>query len=276
MFFFQKKKRRRRNQTLSIVLIAFLFKVKQEWHETDVCLAELVIRLPKASEEIRAPTPKLLPTFTGEGILTPALFREISNSLVGEEWRWLARRLGLTRIRLEAIERDYHDDAPYYMLLAWFKRVPRSTDKVALLIQAFIQINRWDIAQDLQNIKDEKRQELKTVSTDGMSRERERRKMNDFIVDQLKMFRVPFNRICQRDECVRIWKQLARELLLTNEEIERIEQDYSSRQERCLRSLEQWAQNDHRADINVLVRVIRSLGFKTLARMSNNRFISFD
>ena len=258
---------------------SFLIQVKQEWYETDVCLAELTIRLPKAPEPSRTPTPKLLPTFTGEGILTPALFRDISNSLLGDEWRWLARRLGLTRIRIEAIERDNHEDAPYYMLLAWFKRVPRSTDKVPLLIQGLMNINRWDLAQDLQNYKDEKRQELKTFSLDGMKRIVIERKCIFCFVDQLKIFRVPFNRICQREECVRIWKQLARELLLTNEDIERIEQEYSSRQEKCLRSLETWARGDSRADMNVLVRIIRSLGFKTLARMSMNypvsHFLSF-
>lgn len=49
----------------------------------------------------------------------------MSSSLNGDEWRRLARRLGMTRIRVEAIEHDYHEDAPYYMLLTWFKRVPR-------------------------------------------------------------------------------------------------------------------------------------------------------
>jgi hypothetical protein len=83
----------------------------------------------------------------------------------------------------------------------------------------------------------------------------------------LKIFRVPFNRICQREECVRIWKQLARELMLTNEDIERIEQQYSSKQERCLRSLEHWVSNDIRADVSLLARIMRSLGFKPLARM---------
>ena len=101
------------------------------------------------------------------GILTPTLFRDIAASLVGDEWRRLARRLGITRIRIEAIEHDYHDDAPYYMLLAWFKRVPRSTDKVLLLIHALMNINRWDLAQDLQSMKDDKRQELKTLSKEG-------------------------------------------------------------------------------------------------------------
>lgn len=245
-----------------------LIQIKQEWYETDVCLGELVIRLPKSPEPIRTPTPKLLPTFTGEGILTPALFRDISSSLLGDEWRWLARRLGLTRIRIEAIERDHQEDAPYYMLLAWFKRVPRSTDKVPLLIQGLMNINRWDLAQDLQNYKDEKRQELKTYSLDGRMRGRFARRKELLFLDQLKAFRVPFNRICQREECIRIWKQLARELLLTNEDIERIEQEYSSRQEKCLRSLETWARSDSRADMNILVRIIRSLGFKTLARMS--------
>jgi hypothetical protein len=99
-------------------------------------------------------------------------------------------------------------------------------------------------------------------------------------LEQLRIFHVSFNWICQRDECVRVWKQIARELLLNNEDIERIEQQYSSRQERCLRSLEQWALNDPRADIIILARIIRSLGFKTLARMyfdlisNTNIFIS--
>ena len=101
------------------------------------------------------------------GILTPTLFRDISASLHGEEWRWLARRLGMTRIRIEAIEHDHHEDAAYHMLLAWFKRVPRSTDKLVLLINALMNINRWDLAQDLQAIKDDKRQEQKTSSKDG-------------------------------------------------------------------------------------------------------------
>ena len=91
----------------------------------------------------------------------------MSTSLNGDEWRKLARRLGMTRIRIEAIEHDYHDDAPYYMLLAWFKRVPRSSDKVPLLTHALININRWDLAQDLQAIKDDKRTEQRTLSKDG-------------------------------------------------------------------------------------------------------------
>ena len=91
----------------------------------------------------------------------------MSASLNGDEWRKLGRRLGMTRIRLEAIEHDYHDDAAYYMLFAWFKRVPRSSDKVLMLIHALININRWDLAQDLQSFKDDKRTEQRTLSRDG-------------------------------------------------------------------------------------------------------------
>jgi hypothetical protein len=101
------------------------------------------------------------------GILTPTLFHDISRNLLRDEWRRLARRLGITRIRIEAIERDYPEDTPYYMLLAWFKRIPRSTDKVLILIHALMNINRWDLAQDLQTMKDEKLQESKTFSKDG-------------------------------------------------------------------------------------------------------------
>ncbi len=101
------------------------------------------------------------------GILTPQLFRDMSASLNGDEWRKLGRRLGMSRIRLEAIEHDYHDDAPYYMLFAWFKRVPRSSDKVLMLIHALININRWDLAQDLQSFKDDKRTEQRTLSKEG-------------------------------------------------------------------------------------------------------------
>ena len=79
---------------------------------------------------------------------------------------------------MEAIEHDYHDDAPYYMLFAWFKRVPRSTDKVLILIHALMNINRWDLAQDLQSMKEDKRQELKTLSKDGKNiNERDTRKV---------------------------------------------------------------------------------------------------
>lgn len=174
----------------------------------------------------------------------------MSASLNHDEWRKLARRLGMTRIRVEAIEHDYPNDAPYYMLLAWFKRVARSTDKVLMLTQGLIGVNRWDLAQDLQSIKEDKRMEQHTLSKE----------------DQLKTFQAAFTRICQREECIRIWKQLARELMLTNEEILSIEQRYPSKHERCYRSLEHWASNQPRADIPILAKTIRTLGFKSLAR----------
>ena len=110
-------------------------------------------------------------TFYISGILTPALFRDMSANLVGDEWRRLGRRLGMTRIRIESIDRDHHDDASYYMLLTWFKRVPRSSDKVSLLIHALISINRWDLAQDLQSLKDDKRAEQRSYSKDGNTSE---------------------------------------------------------------------------------------------------------
>ncbi|CAF4127517.1 unnamed protein product, partial [Adineta steineri] len=166
----------------------------------------------------------------------------------------LASCLGMTNIRIEAIEHDYHNDAPYYMLLTWFKRVPRSSDKLLTLTHALVSINRWDLAQELQTIKDEQRHEQRTLSKE----------------QQLKLFRTPFNRICQRDECIRIWKQLARELMLNNEEIQRIEGQYPSKHERCLRSLEHWALNQTLVDIPSLARIIRTLGFKSLAREIEN------
>ena len=40
---------------------------QQEWQETTVCQAELVIRLPKTREEIRTPTPSTFMTVTNDG-----------------------------------------------------------------------------------------------------------------------------------------------------------------------------------------------------------------
>ena len=93
----------------------------------------------------------------------------------------------------------------------------------------------------------------------------------------MKTFQTPFSRICQRDECVRMWKLLARELMLTNEDIQIIEQKYPSRNERCLRSLEHWALHQSRADIPCLAKILRTLGFKPLARMFSYSilFLSF-
>ena len=56
-----------RNSLIRQTESIFHMKVKQEWYETDVCLAELVIRLPKSREEIQTPTPHTLPTFSSEG-----------------------------------------------------------------------------------------------------------------------------------------------------------------------------------------------------------------
>ncbi|CAF5001542.1 unnamed protein product, partial [Rotaria socialis] len=48
-------------------------------------------------------------------------------------------------------------------------------------------------------MKEAKRQEQRTSSRD----------------DQLRIFNVAFTRICQHDECIRTWKQIARELMLS-------------------------------------------------------------
>ncbi|CAF1506676.1 unnamed protein product [Adineta ricciae] len=234
----------KKKQQLSVDMI------KQDWPETDTCLSEILLSLPKPPEKLRTPIEKTLSTFSGEGILTSALFRDISMSLADGEWRQLANCLGMTRMRIEAIERDYRYDAPYYMLLTWFKRVSRSSDKVSALTHALVNIKRWDLAQELQTIKNTKRLDQSALSKD----------------EQLKMCRASFNRICQREECVRIWKQLARELALTNDDIIQIERSYPSKHERCLRCLEQWASNQTRIDILFLAKVIRMLGFKPLAR----------
>ena len=91
----------------------------------------------------------------------------MSASLVGDEWCWLGIRLGMTRMRIDAIERDYRDEAPYYMLLTWFKRVPRSSDKVLALTQGLMNINRWDLAQELQAIQKAKRSEQPPLPKEG-------------------------------------------------------------------------------------------------------------
>lgn len=133
----------------------------------EVCQAEILVTLPKPSTAIREPMETTLSTFTGEGLLTAALFRDMSASLADDEWRSLAARLGMTRMRIGAIERDYRDEASYYMLLTWFKRVPRSSDKVLLLIHGLTKINRWDLAQELQDMQQKKRSEQRPSSKEG-------------------------------------------------------------------------------------------------------------
>ena len=105
--------------------------------------------------------------FFYSGILTPALFRDLSTSLSGDDWRRLGRRLGITAVRLESIEHDHQEDAAYYMLLTWFKRVSRASDKVLILINALRLINRKDLASDLQSIKEDKRYEQANVTKEG-------------------------------------------------------------------------------------------------------------
>ena len=106
-----------------------------------------------------------------QGILTPTLLHDIAMSLNGDEWRRLARRLGLTRMRIEAIERDFTEETAFHMLVTWFKRVSRSADKVSLIIHGLTNINRLDLVNELQRLKEERRQELKHSAKDGLIKE---------------------------------------------------------------------------------------------------------
>ena len=103
------------------------------------------------------------------GILTPAVFRDIASGLSSNERRRLAYRLGITQVRIEAIEHSDPADASYQILLAWYKRVSRSADNVAILMQALRSVHRSDLVQMLQSAKDERRRGQQLSAKDGTS-----------------------------------------------------------------------------------------------------------
>ena len=173
-------------------------KTKQDWHETEICLAELVIRLPKDNDAMPTPIAKTPVTLTNDGkretndgvrhlslgrlsgILSPEVFRDIASGLSSSERRRLAYRLGMTQVRIEAIEHDYPADASYQILLAWYKRVSRSADNVAILMQALRSLHRLDLVQTLQSAKDERRRKQPVSAQDGTSSSRQDENISTF------------------------------------------------------------------------------------------------
>ncbi|XP_038062863.1 uncharacterized protein LOC119733351 isoform X2 [Patiria miniata] len=79
----------------------------------------------------------------------------ISNEL-GSEWRQLARHLGLSAAEIERIVMDDPGHTPnqiFNMLVKWRHQQSTSTDQRDVLDTALMEIGRWDIAEDLLDIR---------------------------------------------------------------------------------------------------------------------------
>ncbi|XP_033724899.1 death domain-containing protein 1-like [Pecten maximus] len=120
-------------------------------------LCEISINIPKYHIE-----PAYMPVAAPVTIITTTdpvddgLIRDLARDM-GDEWKKVAHSLNVSRARIQAILRNVQvsdrseEDARYEMLLNWLKKMPKSTDKVAVLSNALIKGGRADLAEDVRS-----------------------------------------------------------------------------------------------------------------------------
>ncbi|XP_060082127.1 death domain-containing protein 1-like [Ylistrum balloti] len=120
-------------------------------------LCEISINIPKYHIE-----PAYIPVVAPVTIITTTdpvdddLIRDLARDM-GDEWKKIGHLLNVSRARIQAIIRNVavsdrsEEDARYEMLLNWLKKMPKSTDKVAVLSSALVKGGRADLAEDVRS-----------------------------------------------------------------------------------------------------------------------------
>ncbi|XP_021350911.1 death domain-containing protein 1-like [Mizuhopecten yessoensis] len=120
-------------------------------------LCEISINIPKYHIE-----PAYIPVTAPVTIIKTTdpvdddLIRDLARDM-GDEWKRVAQLLNVSRARIQAILRNVQisdkseEDARYEMLLNWLKKMPKSTDKVAVLSSALVKGGRADLAEDVRS-----------------------------------------------------------------------------------------------------------------------------
>ncbi|KAK3095023.1 hypothetical protein FSP39_009314 [Pinctada imbricata] len=120
-------------------------------------LCEISVSIPKYHIE-PSPVPVFAPV-TIKNTTDPVnddLMRYLAMEM-GDEWRKVAQTLNVSRARIQAIIRNSQikdatdEDMRYEMLMTWLKKMPKSIDKVTVLVNALMRNGRGDLAEDLRN-----------------------------------------------------------------------------------------------------------------------------
>ncbi|KAK7479539.1 hypothetical protein BaRGS_00029256, partial [Batillaria attramentaria] len=118
-------------------------------------LCDVMIKIPKYHVE-PLPTPKRAPVIlhASDSVVDQETLKTLAAEL-GDEWRRLANRLQVQRVRIQAILRlvqggqGTEEQAKYEMLMTWLKRSPQAADKTTILASALRSVGRMDLADHL-------------------------------------------------------------------------------------------------------------------------------
>lgn len=120
-------------------------------------LCEISINIPKYHiEPAYVPVAAPVTIIKTTDPVDDGLIRDLARDM-GDEWKKVAHSLNVSRARIQAIMRNVQvsdrseEDARYEMLLNWLKKMPKSTDKVAVLSNALLKGGRADLAEDVRS-----------------------------------------------------------------------------------------------------------------------------
>ncbi|XP_045204736.2 titin homolog [Mercenaria mercenaria] len=197
--------------------------VQPEMVEAEVLLTELLVELPKPEAEPPKPL-ATAPLQLKEGPLTNGVLRYIAGML-GKEWKEVAAHLGLKPMRIQAILRNHVNkdtaETRFDMLVTWAKRVPKAVDKVQILCNALTACGRGDVAEEVRHKGQQYKQQR-------------------FMSARVSHLRQAFVKVAKTTAVFNHWKNFAKNLGVSEDEIKRIDESGGSGQEKCYNSLETW------------------------------------
>ncbi|XP_041352496.1 uncharacterized protein LOC121370984 [Gigantopelta aegis] len=217
----------------------------------NLLLCELLISIPKPEPEPPKPLNTAPVLLKAEGPVTNDVLMHIADE-IGDDWVKLAQYLCVKRVRIQAIMRQHVNDKNtnkiYDMLTTWSKRLPTSMDRVDMLSHALTLCGRGDLAEYLQERRDEFRRE-RAYSARG------------------SYLHKAFVRIAREPRVARNWRVLGRRLGLGDGELNEIDRAKQSNIDRCYYILQRW--REHQGEdvtLTVLSNSLRQARYRGLAR----------
>ncbi|KAL3885313.1 hypothetical protein ACJMK2_025389, partial [Sinanodonta woodiana] len=118
-------------------------------------LCELPLTVPKYHvEPNKSPRRAPITIVNDRDPINEQLMRQLAEEM-GDEWKTVAYLLNVSKARVQAIQRNVNvydlpeEDARFDMLMTWLKKMPKATDKVTILSNAFLRCGRGDLAEEI-------------------------------------------------------------------------------------------------------------------------------
>ncbi|ESO08860.1 hypothetical protein HELRODRAFT_168775 [Helobdella robusta] len=158
-----------------------------------------------------------------DGFIDQAFLEDLSNR-IGDDWIRLADYLNVRRIRIQALNIDRANKNPAMdVLMTWIKRMPRSANKLSILMEALSSCGRRDLSNML------------------MERRNDERKKSPLYSKEARLERA-IRTISAYSHLIYDWHLLCQRLNISDDVIQSLQNRYNNTSNRCHRAITYWAE----------------------------------